>query len=309
MATAISATDETKPAITASGWWQAGIVGVLIFLLFHDEIGRLVHIWSTDGNWSHGFVVPLFSAYFIYANKDQFVGVPVRANAFGLLILLAGIGVYFGWMADLIQFDILRSLALMMCIFGATLFLGGWRIMRILWLPILYLFFAIPIPDRIYVQLTMPLRHLAAAVSTAVLNLLPGVQAENAGVTINLMRYGQIVPPLNVADACSGMRVLIGLCALGVAITYLADRPNWQRITMVALCLPIAIFTNLVRVTTTGLFHLYGLEGIASGAGHAGWGIVMYSLALGLFYLVSWVLSRLFIDDEDETPSVTANPG
>jgi exosortase/archaeosortase family protein len=100
------------------------------------------------------------------------------------------------------------------------------------------------------------------------------------------------------------MRVLIGLCALGVAITYLADRPNWQRVAMVLLCLPIAVFTNLVRVTTTGLFHLYGMDDIASGAGHTGWGIVMYSLALALFYGVSWVLSRLII--EDESPAVPA---
>lgn len=296
---------ERERVMTPAGWWQAGVVGTLLFLVYRQELARLVHIWSTDGNWSHGFVVPLFSLYFIWINRERLASVPVRGSAAGFLIMLAGIGIYFGWMADLVPYDVLKSVAVVISIFGAVLCLCGWRMMRILWLPILYLFFAIPIPDRIYVQLTMPLRKLAAMVATALLGMFPGVTAQNAGVTIDLMRNGETIPPLNVADACSGMRVLIGLCALGVAITYLADRPNWQRITMVLMCLPIAIFTNLVRVTTTGIFHLYGMDQIASGAGHTGWGIVMYSLALGLFYLLSWVLTRLIIDEEtpDATPA------
>lgn len=290
--------------MTPAGWWQAGVVGLLLFLVYRPELDRLVHIWSSDGNWSHGFVVPLFSLYFIYANRGRIAKTPVRASAFGFAVMVAGIGIYFGWMADLVPYDILKSIAVVVSIFGAVLCLCGWRMMMILWLPILYLFFAIPIPDRIYVALTMPLRKLAAMVATALLGLVPGVTAQNAGVTIELMRYGNEIPPLNVADACSGMRVLIGLCALGVAITYLADRPNWQRVTMVLLCLPIAIFTNLVRVTTTGLFHIFGRDDIASGAGHTGWGIVMYSMALTIFYGVSWVLGRLII--EDESPDRTA---
>lgn len=286
--------------MTPAGWWQAAIVGALLFFVYHDELDRLVHIWSTDGNWSHGFVVPLFSLYFIYVNRERIAAVPARASAVGFLMMLLGIAIYFGWMADIVPYDALKAVAVVISIFGAVLCLCGWRMMRILWLPVVYLLFAIPIPDRIYVQLTMPLRKLAATVATVLLGMLPGVTAENAGVTIDLTRNGEVISPLNVADACSGMRVLIGLCALGVAITYLADRPNWQRVTMVLACLPIAIFTNLVRVTSTGVFHLYGMEQIASGAGHTGWGIVMYTLALALFYLLSWVLSRLII--EDETP-------
>jgi exosortase len=285
--------------MSASAWWQAGVTALLLALLFRTELYRLVRIWSSDGNWSHGFVVPLFSLYFVYANRDRIAAVPVRTNLLGLVILLCGLALYFARLADILTFGVAIPLALVLCIFGTVFFLCGARIMRVVWLPVLYLLFAIPAPERIYVQLTMPLRRLAAHAATVLLNLIPGVQAENAGVTIELMHHGSSVPPLNVAEACSGMRLLMGLCALGVAYTYLADRPNWQRITMVLFCLPIAVFTNLVRVTTTGVFHVFGMKALASGAGHAGWGIVMYSLALGLFCLLSWILSRLFVEDPD----------
>lgn len=295
-ATLATATTERRPLMSVSAWWQAGVIAALLLWLFHSELYRLVRIWSTDGNWSHGFVVPLFSLYFIHANRDRIAAAPVRTSALGLVVLLAGMALYFARFTAL-KFGALAPVAIVVCIFGTVLFLCGTRIMRVLWLPVLYLLFAIPVPERIYVQLTMPLRQLAAFVATVLLNVIPGVHAENAGVTIELMRDGTPLAPINVADACSGMRVLIGLCALGVAITYLAERPNWQRITMVLFCLPIGIFTNLVRVTTTGVFQVYGLESLASGAGHAGWGVVTYSLALSLFFLLSWILSHLFIDE------------
>jgi len=298
------ATSQRRTAMTAAAWWQAGIIGLLLLLLFRHELYRLLRIWSSDGNWSHGFVVPLFSLYFLHAHRDRLAAAPVRTNPLGLLILLGGMAAFFAAFTFL-KFDVLRPISLVVCIFGAALFLCGARVMSVLWLPILYLLFAIPVPDRIYVAMTMPLKLLAAAAATVMLNLIPGVQAENAGVTIEMAYKGAVLQPLNVADACSGMRVLIGLCALGVAITYLADRPLWQRLTMVAFCVPIAVFTNLVRVTTTGVFHVFGLEAFASGAGHAGWGIVMYSLALGLFFLLSWVLSNLFV----EQPQAGWSPG
>ena len=104
---------------------------------------------------------------------------------------------------------------------------------------------------------------------------------------------------LNVEEACSGMRSLMAILALGVAYSYLGKRPMWERVVMVASCIPIAIFCNAIRVTTTGLFIVHGRSDLASGTPHAVFGVLMYGIALGLFVLLSYVLGHLFIEEPD----------
>ncbi len=97
---------------------------------------------------------------------------------------------------------------------------------------------------------------------------------------------------------------------LGVAMAYLGDRPTWQRLVMVFACVPIAIFCNTIRVTTTGLFFVYGHEDLARGTPHQLLGFAMLALALGSFSLLGYVLSHLFVEDaaviHKEPPEVSA---
>jgi len=281
-----------------AAYLQAGVLAVLMLCLFWHELRRLLYVWQNQSNWSHGFVVPLFSLYFLYTHREELAKVRIRSSLWGLVILLAGLGMYvfsiYPW-----QVGYTKSVAIVICIFGLVLYRCGWKLMRITWLPILYLMFAVPLPDRIYVQLTMPLRQLASKVAGGILSLHPDIEASMSGVTIDLMRNGQELASLNVADACSGMRVLIGLCALGVAIAYLGDRPNWQRIALVILCIPIGVFTNLLRVTSTGAFYVLDWKLLTENAGHMAWGLVMYAIALALFFLWSLILSRLVVEDHE----------
>ena len=128
-----------------------------------------------------------------------------------------------------------------------------------------------------------------------------GLYAEAQAVVIDYVMPGGARGQLNVEEACSGMRLMMAFVTLGVAMAYLGDRPAWQRLVMVAACLPIAVFCNAVRVTTTGLFFIYGHEELARGTPHQLLGFVMLAVALGLFSLLGYVLSRLFIEEPDGT--------
>jgi hypothetical protein len=68
----------------------------------------------------------------------------------------------------------------------------------------------------------------------------------------------------------------------------------------VVFCVPIGVFTNLLRVTTTGLFYVFGWNYLTEHAGHTVWGLVMYMVALGLFFLLSHILSHLVVEDHEE---------
>ena len=150
----------------------------------------------------------------------------------------------------------------------------------------------------------MPMRQLAAKVAAALLNLVNGLEAETTGVIIDVIYKGhRLEPPINVAEACSGMRLLMAFLALGVAMAYLHYRPIWQRFILLASTIPIAIFCNIVRVTVTGFIYILIHPKYAQGLYHDLLGLFgMLPLAFGLYGLLAWFLSSLFIE---ETEAVT----
>jgi len=274
------------------------LIAVLFWYLFRREIGAIVSRWVADPNWSHGFLIPLFSLYFINQRRDDILKAPVRPSYIGLLLLICGIIFYplnlvhFQW-GYLTPLDIIFSLG------GVVLFLGGWSLAKHLWLPVGFLVFAVPLPERYYVELTMPMRLLSAKLAGALLDLVHGIQATVNGVIIDVMYNGRPVePPLNVAEACSGMRLLMAFLALGVAMAYLHYRPAWQRIILLASTIPIAIVCNIVRVTTTGFIYVLIDPKYAQGIYHNVLGLAMLPLAFGLYGFIAWFISSLFVPDE-----------
>ena len=186
-------------------------------------------------------------------------------------------------------------------IVGIVWFWGGAAILRRTWLPILYLFFALPLPRRYYVALTLPLRELAAYVAAALLDLCPHVEASVQGVVIDIVYQGQrLEPALNVAEACSGMRLLMAFLALGVAMAYLVERPWSHRLVLLVCTVPIAVLCNIVRVTTTGFLYVFVHPRYTQGLFHDVLGLAMLPLAFAMYGFVTWILTDLFV--ESDTP-------
>jgi len=199
-----------------------------------------------------------------------------------------------------LQMSYPKSLAIVALIFGVVLWLCGWKIARICLFPILYLLLALPLPDRLYVRATMPMRFLATRVTTvAIQATVPDLMAEPTGTTIVYLYNGK-TGKLNVAEACSGMRSLMGLCAIGVALAFLGKRPYWQRIILVASCVPIAVVCNVLRVYITSMLQIHGHQDLAQGSAHTFLGILTFMLAAGLFLVETYVLSNLFIDEPED---------
>ena len=280
---------------------RIAVVAVLLVVAYWGSIRyHLVARWLHDGDWSHGWLVPVFSLYFLACRKDELFRARPTPSYVGAIILFLSVTVYFlgAWWWSMIYPQILSIVG---SIFGLTLLLGGWRIMRVAWFPILFLVLAIPLPQGHYQALTLPLRKLASWAAAGILPLMvPGLWTEAQAVVIDWVMPGGRSGQLNVETACSGMRLMMAFVALGVAMAYLGDRPLWQRVVMVLTCIPIAIFCNTIRVTTTGLFHIYGHDELARGTPHQLLGILMLVLALGLYALIGYVLSHLFVEEPED---------
>jgi len=292
--------------VTHSSWLELGvhkyikilIIGVVFYYLFRSEIYSIVHRWVRDPSWSHGFLIPFFSLYFINQRKSEILRLQTKPNYLGLLFLICGLVFHPLNIASPSGYAYLQPIGMIAILGAVVLFLGGWRLVKYTWLPIAFLVFAVPLPHRYYFAFTMPMRLFATRVTTALLNLVSGLEATAHGVVIDVIYKGQrLEPSLDVAEACSGMRLLMAFLALGVAMAYLHYRPIWQRLVLLASTIPIAIFCNIVRVTATGFIYILIHPKYAQGIYHDFLGMAMLPLAFALYGFLAWFMSNLFVEE------------
>ena len=286
-----------------------GAITVAIFVVVFWELlsfipghlGQLTYSWWHKSDWSHGPIIPLFSAYLVHTRWEQIRRTPIKYTWVGLLIMLLGV---LAWIWALLAgtFAYAKPLSMMITLLGVIIFLCGLPVMRHVWVPYLFLFFAIPLPSRIYFEITNPLRRSAASFVTSLLSMVDGLHIERLGSTIHAVYNGQF-HAIGVADACSGMRSTITMCALGTAVAFIYQRPWWQRLILVASCLPIATFCNFLRVLITCWLFIFVDEKYATGSYHWLLGILMLGVAFSLFTGLGWVMSNLVVEAEDDDES------
>ncbi len=274
------------------------IIAVLFYYLFRSEIEGIVYRWVSDSSWSHGFLIPLFSLYFLNQRKDDILNLRVRPNYLGLFFLICVILFYIFNVVSPAGYGYFRSISMVAVLGAVVLFLGGWALVWYTWLPVVYLIFAVPLPGRYYRGITIPMRQWAASVAATLLSMVKDIEATANGVVIDIIYKGQLLSPsLDVAEACSGMRLLMAFLALGVAMAYLHYRPVWQRLVLLASTIPIAILCNIVRVTVTGFIHVLLAPRYAQGIYHDMLGMLMLPLAFGLYGFLAWFMSNLFVEE------------
>lgn len=299
---ALSFAASFPPAARAKFVILAGLVVLLNFWQFRT----LVNSWLHDPNWGHGFVIPLFSLYLIYQRWNDILAAPRRVCLWGLPILIAGI------LAMILGFYPLgplwiSQLSITIVCFGLVLYLAGPRLAAITWLPIFYLALAMPVPEMLYRRIANPLQELAAVSSGLVLGLF-GAQVEVSASHLTVTSVSGQVYPLNVIEACSGIRSLIAYLALGIAWAYLEYRPIWQRAVLVASAVPIALLCNILRVSITCSMYLLDRPEMGQEFMHWFMGMVMLAPAILMFYLLGWLLAHLFEDAPAEPAPAEAAP-
>ncbi|MBU0618050.1 MAG: exosortase/archaeosortase family protein, partial [Planctomycetes bacterium] len=177
---------------------RAVIVALAFIAVFYNVLLDLSHKWYHSADWSHGWLIPLFSAYLVYLRWDRVRRAPLRHTWVGLVLMVVTLlgYQYFLWVWPM---GYPRPAMMLLCLAGVIVFLCGLSVMRLVWVPWLYLFFAVPLPQSVYFRLTDPLRRMAAVVATQVLSLFPELDIEKVGSTIEYVYRGQ-TGELGVAD-------------------------------------------------------------------------------------------------------------
>lgn len=255
-------------------FWYVGALLILTAWLYAPIIVRLVHQWYTDPNYSHGFFVPLFSGFALWKSRGRLASIVPRPSIWGLpvivlslLTLVVGI---FG--AELF----LSRASLILLATGMVIFFLGWEMLRAVLFPLAFLILMVPLPTIVFSQITFPLQILASKLAAWTLPLC-GVPVLREGNIINLPSM-----PLEVAQACSGIRSLMSLATLAIMYGYLLEPRIWARVLLAAASVPIAVAANGLRIVGTGLIVQYWDPDKAEGFFHlfSGWLIFVLSLVM-----------------------------
>jgi exosortase len=274
------------PAITKNPWslqnaqfaWGAALIGILVMAVYFRVLAKLVTDWAEIPDFSHGFLVPIFAAYLVWAKRKALFKIKVAPTwsgiavvALGLVILLLGV-----YGAELF----LSRISLVILLAGLVLSFGGWQLLKELRFPILVLLLAIPIPAIIFNEITFPLQILATKLASALLQL-SGVPVLREGNIIQLSAM-----KLEVAEACSGIRSLVSLFTLAIFYGYFLEKSPLRRTVLAVASIPIAIAANAVRIFGTGLCVQYWDPDKAMGFFHEFQGWVMFLVSLGCLFIV-----------------------
>ena len=256
----------------------AAVTGVLIWT-YWLVLPALVRQWWNEDEYSHGFLVPLISLGLVWYHRERLRAIPIRRAYTGLLVMAFSLAAY---AAGIIGADLfLQRLSMISMISGATLFVAGWPMFMALSFPLGYLLLMVPLPGILFNSIAFPLQLFAAQIATVVMQLC-GVPVLREG---NVMHLATV--SLDVEEACSGIRSLISLTALGVIFAYITE-PRWlPRLIIVLLIAPIAVIANVMRVTLTGLLAHYVSPDTAIGLFHEVGGLFVFLLAGALLLGVS----------------------
>ncbi len=278
--------------------WQGVTLILLLVWLYAAILAKLVMQWigpNADPNFTHGIFVPLFVLFVLWQDRKRLKEIPLNPSWLGLPILFVGLVIL---MLGVLGAELFFSRAsLLVVLAGLILLFAGWEFFRAVLFPWAVLILMIPIPNLLLQQVTFPLQQFAAKLATGML--------EAVGVPV--LRQGNVIVlaslPLDVAEACSGIRSLLTLLTLAIIYGYMMETRTWVRIALAISAIPIAVAANGFRIFGTGMLVQYWNPDKAEGFFHTFSGWLIFVVALVLFFGVHRLVTFIWKDNSGVQPA------
>jgi exosortase len=309
--------------------YQSISIAIALVLVYFTVLLKLGSDWWNDENYSHGLLIPFIIAYILWHERERFSGSQTRPSAFwGTIGVLVSLMALWAGVAGAELF--VQRISLVLMVTSIVVYFWGFQLLRLVAVPLSLLILSIPIPQIVFNRIAFPLQLFASRCAVGAMSFF-NIPVLRQGNIIELMPLGSSEPKrLAVVEACSGIRSLMTLVTLAVLYAYftklkvaqtsVCDAPTraeksqtevratddklkfvghffksftfWRSLTLVLAAVPIAILTNALRVSGTGvLAHYYGTR-VADGFFHTFSGWAIYIVAAVLLFATGWVLDR-----------------
>lgn len=266
-------------------WPKLAALAALVVFLFYDSWGRVVVNWYTTEEYSHGFFIPVIALFLIWQHKNEIAALEFQGSAAGLGLLLLGLLLYL--VGQLSALDIIVQYSLVLVLMGIPWALAGGRVFRHMWVGLLFLAFAIPLPEFLLRGLSAKLQLLSSQLGVYFIRLF-NVSVYLEGNVIDLGSY-----QLQVAEACSGLNYLFPLMSVAFMCAYFFQAPLWQRAVVFLSSMPLTLVMNSLRIGMIGvLTDRYG-KSMAEGFLHDFEGWFVFMACTGILVGEMWVLVRI----------------
>lgn len=257
--------------------------GAAFLLLYWTPLQTLFRDWWSNPEAGHGLLLGPLAVWFAWR-----AGISDEARPrplLGAAILVAAVLMRYaaGLAAELFT---LRA-SLWLALVGLTVYVWGLHQLKRWWLPFTLLVLSLPLPALVIGAISYPLQLQASELGATLLEWRR-VPVVLSGNVISLP--GQT---LFVTEACSGLRSLTALLALGVLIAGVWLRSPWSRVLLVAAAIPVAMVINGFRVFLTAFLVFYVNPGAGRGFMHFSEGLFMFALAFVILGAMAWVLRKL----------------
>jgi exosortase len=258
------------------------ILFALIIIVYLPVLYDLFLDWYTDSNYSHGFLILPIALWLIWRKRHELAQIPASRNNLGLLFIIGSLFLLIAGTAGAEYFT--TRVSFVFLIFSISLYMFGWQFTKEIWFAFFFMLFMIPLPYVIYYSVTFPMQLFASKVSTTILSAI-GLPLLRQGNIIHIPNYS-----LEVAEACSGIRSLFSLLALGALFAYFTQ-PNKIKATILFLStIPIAIAGNVFRISMTALAAHTISPKFAEGTLHEISGLLVFLFSLVLLVIFGAIL-------------------
>src|SRR5580704_1299804 len=228
---------------------RTGLVALFAVLVaivaFDRALFELVRRWIAEEEYSHGFLIPVVSAWMLWMRRDALIASFGQPSWTGLAIIALALGMHI--IGQYSSIYILSQIGFILVLIGIALTAGGYPLLKVTFVPIAFLIFAVPLPYFIQSNLTLQLQLISSELGVDVIRVFQ-IPVYLEGNVIDLGFY-----KLQVVEACSGLRYLYPLLSLSFLAAYLFQAPLWQRALVFLSGIPITIGMNGFRIGMVGV--------------------------------------------------------
>lgn len=270
---------------TISRSYILGLFALVLFsAAFFPAFRLLFGIWMKSEDYSHAILVIPIILYMVWAKRAELNPGSAKYAAPGLVLAIISTAFYLFAMLTHVQTFIFLSMYL--TIIGALVYLAGADAIIALATPLLLFLLLIPVPEQLYQQITFPLQLKVSQACEIMIKLLD----------VPLLREGNVMHlpqrSFEVVEACSGLRSVINLLTMSIIMGYFMMQRISSKMILFTASIPTALFINIVRVVAMILLFHYFKVDLTEGVLHTVSGLLVFSLAILIFFLLQSILVR-----------------